>query len=122
MSISPSKGYLFSWISDYPESTFASLELQTGPLSVPDVKEYINLGPLAKRGSDVLDLLTDGTITVKKLSYTEPRPFRAEFYLADVAAAYQKIEVRDVEGAVSLDEQKMMFSHAKGSYQREQVL
>ncbi len=97
---------------------FASLELQTGPLSVPDVKEYINLAPLAKRGSDVLDLLTEGTITVKKLSYTEPKPFRAEFYLGDVAAAYQKIAVRDVEGTVSLDEQRMVFSHAKGSYQR----
>ncbi len=97
---------------------FASMELQTGPLAVPDVKEYINLAPLAKRGSDVLDLLTAGTITVKKLMYTEPRPFRAEFYLADVAAAYQKIEVRDVEGTVSLDDQKMLFSRAKGSFQR----
>ncbi|HME43226.1 MAG TPA: AsmA-like C-terminal domain-containing protein [Syntrophorhabdales bacterium] len=95
---------------------FASLELQTGPLSVPDVKEYINLAPLAKRGSDVLDLLTSGTITVKRLTYTEPSPFRAEFYLADVAAAYQKIEVRGVEGTVTLDEQKMLFSAAKGSF------
>ena len=97
---------------------FASLELQTGALSVPDVKEYINLAPLAKRGSDVLDLLTDGTITVKQLSYTDPRPFRAEFYLTDVAGAYQKIEVRGAEGAVSLDEKKMVVSHAKGSYKR----
>ena len=95
---------------------FASLELQTGPLSVPDVKEYINLEPLAKRGSDILDLLTDGTITVKKLTYTEPTPFRAEFYLADVTAAYKKIEVFGVEGVVTLDEQKMLFSGAKGSF------
>ncbi|HUJ88657.1 MAG TPA: AsmA-like C-terminal domain-containing protein, partial [Syntrophorhabdales bacterium] len=100
---------------------FASMELQTGPLAVPDVKEYINLAPLAKRGSDVLDLLTAGRITVKKLTYTEPRPFRAEFYLADVAVAYQKIEVRDVEGTVSLDDQKMLFSRAKGSFQRSSV-
>jgi hypothetical protein len=97
---------------------FASLELQTGPLSVPDVKEYIDLGPLAKRGSGVLDLLTDGTIAVKKLSYTDPRPFRAEFYLADVAVAYQEIEIHDIEGSVSLDEQRMLFSQGKGSYQR----
>ncbi len=97
---------------------FASLELKTGPLSVPDVKEYINLGPLAKRGSDVLDLLTDGTITVKNLSYTGPRPFRAEFRLADVTAAYQSVEVRDVEGEVSLDEQRMVFSRARGTYRK----
>jgi hypothetical protein len=97
---------------------FASLGLQTGALSVADVKEYIDLAPLAKRGSDMLDLLMGGTITVKKLSFTEPRPFRAEFYLTDVSATYQKIEVRDVEGVVSLDEKRMVFSHAKGSYQR----
>ncbi len=85
---------------------------------MPDVKEYIDLAPLAKRGSDVLDLLKEGTITVKKLTYTDPRPLRAQFYLAGVAGIYKKIEVRDVAGTVDLDEQKMLLTQATGTFKR----
>ena len=92
-----------------------TVELRTGFVAVSDVKEYIDLVPLAKRGADVLALLTTGRIMIKQLNFTEPRPFLAELQLADVSASYEKIEVRDIDAIVKLTDDRIIVSNAKGS-------
>jgi hypothetical protein len=94
------------------------LELRTGFLAVSDVKKYIDLTPFADRGSEILALLKDGSILVKKLTFTYPKPFLAEFDLADVSVATGDIEVREISGVVNLTDDALLVSNAKGALQR----
>jgi len=97
---------------------FNGLELRTGFLAVSDVKRYIDLTPFADRGSDILALLKDGSIMVKKLTFTNPKPFLAEIDLADVSIARGNLEVREVTGIVKLTDDALLVSNTKGSLQR----
>lgn len=97
---------------------FNGLELRTGFLAVSDVKKYIDLTPFADRGSDIIALLKDGSIMVKKLTFTNPKPFLAEFDLANVSVARGDIEVRAITGKVTLTDDALLVSNAKGSLQR----
>jgi hypothetical protein len=91
----------------------ARLELRTGFVAVSDVKQYIDLSPFADRGSEILALLKEGSIQVRKLTFTEPKPFLAEIDLADVSIAQRNIEVR-VTGIAKLTDDALLSIECEG--------
>ena len=97
------------------------IEVVSGFVDVPFIKEYIDAETLGERIPQIIEVVSDGEASIKRLAWDRRKPFSAEIDLRGVEAGYRDFDVDRIEGTLVFEGDKLLLSGMKG-YWKESLL
>jgi hypothetical protein len=110
------KGTKFQVNVKVEKEDVTEVRLSSGVLDLVHVRDHVDLEKIAEGGSQIWEYVKDGSVELKKLSYSLNRPFDVDVKVTGVRAEYEDKTFTGIEGFLRFDEKKVEISGAKGNF------
>jgi hypothetical protein len=97
------------------------LELRTGFLAIPDLREYIDFARFSEGDWGPLSLVKDGEVRISRFIFREQKPLRAELDLRDVDAGTGKVAFKGVGGSLRLEGDMLFLTRFEGRFRESRI-